>query len=199
MRPPAPRCCSARRRRRDAGSILATNSERVSATASPARVPTAAIGFASLRGGSVAGDHSVLFLGDGRAHRAVAPRREPRDLRDRRGQGGALADRPAARALHDAASAGALSAVNKADTLEFFRRLAEANPVPETELMSGNVYQLLVAVVLSAQATDVGVNRATKRLFEDWCRPPSRWWRWAKRRSRSTSRRSGCSTPRPRT
>ncbi len=56
--------------------------------------------------------------------------------------------------------------MNKADTFEFFRRLAEANPSPETELTSGNVYQLLVAVVLSAQATDAGVNKATRRLFE---------------------------------
>lgn len=49
---------------------------------------------------------------------------------------------------------------------EFFRRLAEDNPSPETELEFGNVYQLLVAVVLSAQATDAGVNKATRRLFE---------------------------------
>ena len=49
---------------------------------------------------------------------------------------------------------------------EFFRRLAEANPSPETELAFGNVYQLLVAVVLSAQSTDVGVNKATKALFQ---------------------------------
>jgi len=48
---------------------------------------------------------------------------------------------------------------------EFFRRLAEANPSPETELEYGNVYQLLVAVTLSAQATDVGVNKATRALF----------------------------------
>ncbi|MFM9934717.1 MAG: endonuclease III [Novosphingobium sp.] len=48
---------------------------------------------------------------------------------------------------------------------EFFRRLAEANPSPETELEFGNVYQLLVAVTLSAQATDVGVNKATRALF----------------------------------
>jgi len=48
---------------------------------------------------------------------------------------------------------------------EFFRRLAEANPAPETELAFGNTYQLLVAVVLSAQATDVGVNKATRTLF----------------------------------
>lgn len=56
--------------------------------------------------------------------------------------------------------------MTKADTFEFFRRLAEDNPSPETELEFGNTYQLLVAVVLSAQATDVGVNKATRRLFE---------------------------------
>ena len=50
---------------------------------------------------------------------------------------------------------------------EFFRRLAEDNPEPETELLADNPYQLLVAVVLSAQATDAGVNRATRRLFEE--------------------------------
>ena len=55
--------------------------------------------------------------------------------------------------------------MNKADTFEFFRRLAEANPSPETELEYGNTYQLLVAVVLSAQATDVGVNKACRPLF----------------------------------
>ena len=49
---------------------------------------------------------------------------------------------------------------------EFFRRLAEANPSPTTELQSTNPYQLLVAVVLSAQATDASVNLATKPLFE---------------------------------
>ncbi|MBX3499805.1 MAG: endonuclease III [Alphaproteobacteria bacterium] len=48
---------------------------------------------------------------------------------------------------------------------EFYSRLRAAMPEPEGELESGNVYQLLVAVVLSAQATDVGVNRATKELF----------------------------------
>ena len=51
------------------------------------------------------------------------------------------------------------------DVFEFFRRLAEANPSPETELEYGNVYQLLVSVVLSAQSTDVGVNKATRALF----------------------------------
>jgi endonuclease-3 len=51
------------------------------------------------------------------------------------------------------------------ETFEFFRRLAEDNPSPETELEFGNTYQLLVAVVLSAQATDAGVNKATRQLF----------------------------------
>jgi endonuclease III len=49
---------------------------------------------------------------------------------------------------------------------EFFARLKKAMPEPQTELEYDNVYQLLVAVVLSAQATDVGVNRATGPLFK---------------------------------
>ncbi|MGL4312525.1 MAG: endonuclease III [Sphingomonas sp.] len=56
--------------------------------------------------------------------------------------------------------------MNKAQVIEFYARLAADNPHPETELAYGNVYQLLVAVVLSAQSTDVGVNKATRRLFE---------------------------------
>jgi len=55
--------------------------------------------------------------------------------------------------------------MNKADTFEFYRRLAEINPAPVTELEYGNDFQLLVAVVLSAQATDIGVNKATRALF----------------------------------
>jgi endonuclease III len=57
--------------------------------------------------------------------------------------------------------------VKKADVFEFYRRLAEDNPAPETELQWTNPYTLLVAVALSAQATDVGVNKATKRLFAE--------------------------------
>ena len=49
---------------------------------------------------------------------------------------------------------------------EFFARLRKAMPEPQTELEYDKVYQLLVAVVLSAQATDVGVNRATGPLFK---------------------------------
>ncbi|MDH3770607.1 MAG: endonuclease III [Nitrospirota bacterium] len=47
----------------------------------------------------------------------------------------------------------------------FFARLAATNPAPKTELAYRDPYTLLVAVVLSAQATDVGVNKATERLF----------------------------------
>ena len=56
--------------------------------------------------------------------------------------------------------------MNRDQVFEFFRRLAETNPSPTTELESANPYQLLVAVVLSAQATDTGVNIATRPLFE---------------------------------
>jgi endonuclease-3 len=56
--------------------------------------------------------------------------------------------------------------VKSDEVFEFFRRLAEDNPSPTTELESANPYQLLVAVVLSAQATDASVNIATKPLFE---------------------------------
>ena len=51
------------------------------------------------------------------------------------------------------------------DIDEFFRRLAIERPEPKTELNSINPYTLLVAVVLSAQMTDAGVNRATEKLF----------------------------------
>jgi endonuclease-3 len=48
---------------------------------------------------------------------------------------------------------------------ELFARLAELDPAPKTELAWSTPFELLVAVVLSAQATDVGVNKATRRLF----------------------------------
>jgi len=52
-----------------------------------------------------------------------------------------------------------------AEIEEFFARLAELDPEPKTELEYATPFELLVAVVLSAQATDVGVNKATKKLF----------------------------------
>ena len=56
--------------------------------------------------------------------------------------------------------------MKKADIDEFYRRLAKVNPKPETELLWKTPYTLVVAVVLSAQATDVGVNKATGPLFK---------------------------------
>ena len=50
---------------------------------------------------------------------------------------------------------------------QIFERLRAANPHPTTELHYGNVFQLLVAVVLSAQATDKGVNKATAKIIQD--------------------------------
>ncbi|WP_282298509.1 endonuclease III [Stenotrophomonas sp. PS02289] len=53
----------------------------------------------------------------------------------------------------------------KADVVEMFTRLRELNPHPKTELEYSSPFELLVAVALSAQATDVGVNKATRNLF----------------------------------
>jgi endonuclease-3 len=55
--------------------------------------------------------------------------------------------------------------VNRSKRREIFERLRAANPHPTTELEYGNPFQLLVAVVLSAQSTDAGVNKATRSLF----------------------------------
>jgi endonuclease-3 len=55
--------------------------------------------------------------------------------------------------------------MKRADIAELFRRLQELNPHPTTELRYHTPFELLVAVILSAQATDVGVNKATRRLF----------------------------------
>ena len=52
-----------------------------------------------------------------------------------------------------------------ADVEPFFATLQAANPTPETELEYSSVFELLAAVLLSAQATDAGVNKATRRLF----------------------------------
>jgi len=55
--------------------------------------------------------------------------------------------------------------MKKSAAAEFMKRLAKRMPAPKTELNYKNPYTLLVAVVLSAQATDTGVNKATKALF----------------------------------
>jgi hypothetical protein len=122
-----------------------------------------AVGFASLRGGTVAGDHDVIFAGP-EERLILSHRAESRMIFAR----GALA---AARFLVGK-PAGVLfnarrrrSLVKQDQVFEFFRRLAEENPSPTTELEYQNPYTLLVAVVLSAQATDASVNIASRPLF----------------------------------
>ena len=61
--------------------------------------------------------------------------------------------------------AGKASLLSQAQISELFSRLRELNPKPVTELEYSTPFELLVAVTLSAQATDVGVNKATRRLF----------------------------------
>lgn len=55
--------------------------------------------------------------------------------------------------------------MNKQKRTEIFARFAAANPAPTTELEYNSTFELLIAVILSAQATDVGVNKATRKLF----------------------------------
>ena len=55
--------------------------------------------------------------------------------------------------------------MNRSKRQEIFTRLRAENPHPTTELQYGNPFQLLIAVILSAQATDAGVNKATRALF----------------------------------
>ena len=55
--------------------------------------------------------------------------------------------------------------MNNAKRLEIFTRLRDANPAPTTELQYNSPFELLIAVMLSAQATDVSVNKATRNLF----------------------------------
>ncbi len=56
--------------------------------------------------------------------------------------------------------------MNKQKRIEIFKRFQRINPHPTTELEYSNPFELLIAVILSAQATDVGVNKATVRLFK---------------------------------
>ena len=56
--------------------------------------------------------------------------------------------------------------MNKTKRAEIFRRLRKANPAPKTELVHKSNFELLISVILSAQATDIGVNKATKELYK---------------------------------
>ncbi len=95
------------------------------------------------------------------AARKAAPHKPPR----RKARKAAVKG-PGTRAAADKkAAAGAVQQWTSAEVEEAFRRFAEANPHPQGELKSINPFTLLVAVVLSAQATDAGVNKATPALF----------------------------------
>jgi endonuclease III len=89
--------------------------------------------------------------------------------------------------------------MKKAEVAEFYRRLADRIPDPKTELEYVNEYTLLVAVVLSAQATDAGVNIATRDLFRRVTAPEQMLELGEDALRGPTSRRSACSTPRRRT
>jgi endonuclease-3 len=86
------------------------------------------------------------------------------------GRGGGVAARVKSGKAQNKADAkaayGELPQWSKAEIEEAFRRFAAANPAPKGELQSVNPFTLLVAVVLSAQATDAGVNKATPALFK---------------------------------
>lgn len=77
---------------------------------------------------------------------------------------GATKQAPAAKPARKARTPKPVDAATRA---EIFRRLSEANPEPRSDLEYRDAYTLLVAVVLSAQATDAGVNKATRRLFAE--------------------------------
>jgi endonuclease-3 len=83
----------------------------------------------------------------------------------RRGKAARLKPAKAQRKADAAAAAAALPQWTTAEIEEAFRRFAAANPAPRGELRHINPFTLLVAVVLSAQATDAGVNKATPALF----------------------------------
>ena len=74
--------------------------------------------------------------------------------------------KPAGKAVATTAKKPAAGAPDTARTAEIFRRFAALEPEPKGELEHVNAYTLLVAVVLSAQATDAGVNKATRALFK---------------------------------
>src|SRR5215510_13618379 len=87
-------------------------------------------------------------------------------LRAAKASKAAVPKRPKRMAADAEAAQGTLPQWSTAEIEEAFRRFHAADPNPETELEHGNPFTLLVAVVLSAQATDAGVNKVTPGLFE---------------------------------
>jgi endonuclease III len=95
------------------------------------------------------------------------PRRTAQGLRKARAGKAAVVKAPDKRAQADRkAASGTTRPWTSAEVEEAFRRFQAANPQPRGELQSVNPFTLLVAVVLSAQATDAGVNKATPALFK---------------------------------
>jgi len=92
--------------------------------------------------------------------KAAKPASTPASKQPPRNRGGAKARKPGPQV-----AAGASASWTSAEIEEAFRRFQAANPEPATELQHDTPFTLLVAVVLSAQATDAGVNKATPALF----------------------------------
>ncbi|HUZ31944.1 MAG TPA: endonuclease III, partial [Xanthobacteraceae bacterium] len=97
-----------------------------------------------------------LLAGEGRGEGYGSPARKSARLKKSKAQ-----SKAAAKAAH-----GELPQWTNAEVEEAFRRFAAAAPAPRTELQHINPFTLLIAVVLSAQATDAGVNKATPALFK---------------------------------
>src|SRR6266700_3916878 len=97
---------------------------------------------------------------------AVSSSGRPRGSRSRRRCAGRSTISQPNWRLPGSSADGGMRRFSKREVAEFYRRLSASRPIPQTELEFINPFTLLVAVVLSAQATDVGVNKATPALFD---------------------------------
>src|SRR5215470_5733154 len=127
-----------------------------------------------------AGVHAAVIVVTHRAHYTKIPMRKhtsrpkPRTRKivrqrlaaARKGKAARVKDAKARVGADRQAAHGELPQWTTAEIAEAFRRFAAANPTPRGELQHINSFTLLVAVVLSAQATDAGVNKATPALFK---------------------------------
>ena len=129
----------------------------------------------------VAGDHSVHPRRRATSASSLSHIAENRAIFARGAvRGRRVADRPARPAATRCRRCSAFDA-NGPDDFRVLPPPGRRQSPPETELEFGNTYQLLVAVVLSAQATDVGVNKATRALFARGDHAGSRWSSWARK------------------
>lgn len=109
--------------------------------------------------GKAAAQTSTASKAGTRKKNEQSTKRDPNTPTDR------TSSKPDAPSPKRRAAAGARGGMPPQDRETFFARLRELNPHPQTELEYTSAFELLVAVVLSAQATDVGVNKATRRLY----------------------------------